>query len=453
MKIADRLKHLSQLGTVIPCPEMTLLAADNDPPVVVGSGEITVLTSSSFGYTLRGTPSDVGHALRSLRRIDKDPYDGTLRERLTAVTTDGLVLMGGWTTPKLHVADEGSWIFTGEIEALSFHEDGKFTAGTKVAYVLPQQHRARIILRRFFPPAAKSELPQKIIRVLGSDIVLTLDDDADLLLIDAPASPVFMPTYTENWLGEPLRILFGQLIYPRFVLRQSETWSMAWVRPSPRWSRDSDACALWQGAAELVDAEGFWDSYRRLLSFVVGARDKRGHPNFEANKLTELYGEVIQAARGSRWVWALTYASACEAMVKILGLDGGPRTDLTVEDLKDLTSAVDEFNKHIDQWKGDRRPVEPAKRATGRLLKMSAIQSLRQLKDEGVVTKAEYDAWDFLRQRVMHGSLVSPYSSAEEDKLLLDLAGLFNALTRRLLVTVDPDACAVGESSAKVASA
>ena len=78
--IANRLKHLSQVGTVIPCTEMTLLAGDHDPPVVAGTGEITVLTSTSFGYTVRGTPDDFGHALRSLRRIDEDPYDGILRE-------------------------------------------------------------------------------------------------------------------------------------------------------------------------------------------------------------------------------------------------------------------------------------------------------------------------------------------------------------------------------------
>ena len=35
-------------------------------------------------------------------------------------------------------------------------------------------------------------------------------------------------------------------------------------------------------------------------------------------------------------------------------------------------------------------------------------------------------------QSVIHGSLVSPYSSADEDKFLFDLAHLFHALTRRL---------------------
>jgi len=230
----DRLKHLSEVGTVISCPEMILLAGDHERPVVIGKGEITVLTTTSFGYTLRGTPEDVGHALRSLRRIDADPYDGLLRERLTMTTVDGQKLVGGWTIPEIYVPNEsGPWVFTGQIEALSCYENGAYEPGTEVAYLLPRQHRARIILRRFFPQQVCEQMPEMRLMVLGSQIVFTLDDEADLLLVQAPATEALRPSFTENWLGEPLRILFGQLIYPRFVARRSDTWLMGWVRSSP----------------------------------------------------------------------------------------------------------------------------------------------------------------------------------------------------------------------------
>lgn len=74
--------------------------------------------------------------------------------------------------------------------------------------------------------------------------------------------------------------------------------------------RDSDACSLWQGDDELVNADGFWETFRRLLAYVAGARNERGDPNFEANKLTDLYVEVIQAACGSRWV------PVCQSLVQ-----------------------------------------------------------------------------------------------------------------------------------------
>jgi hypothetical protein len=441
MNTLERLKHLSEMGKVIFCPQMTLIAGDHEPPVVVGEGEITVLDATSFGYTLRGTPNNIGQSLRSLRRIDVDPYDGILRQRLTVTTADGLALMGGWTIPHVRVPDDGGpWVFKGEIKELSFVENGSHQAGTEAAYLLPRQHRARIILRRFFPRIVGEQLPEVRLTVLGSDVVFTLDDEADLLLVRAPATATLPPAFAENWLGEPLRILFGQPAFPRFVVRNSNTWSMGCIRPSPKWSLDSDSCALWQGVKSFTDAEGFWESYRRLLAYVVLARGAEGNLNFEANKITALYGEVAQAAHGSRWVWALTYASAVEAMVKLLALEGQVRADIDATALAKLAESVNNFHSHIDCWEGDARLKEPAKNAAARMLKMSAVNALRKLEQEGCVKRDEFDAWNTLRNRVMHGSLVSPYSSAEEDKLLLALAHLLHALTRRLLAHVDPDA-------------
>jgi hypothetical protein len=66
---------------------------------------------------------------------------------------------------------------------------------------------------------------------------------------------------------------------------------------------------------------------------------------------------------------------------------------------------------------------------------MGTLASFRQLRDEGVVTQEQVKAWDEVRNSVMHGSLVSPYSSAEEDQKLLALSKMFHALTRRVLTT------------------
>ena len=72
------------------------------------------------------------------------------------------------------------------------------------------------------------------------------------------------------------------------------------------------------------------------------------------------------------------------------------------------------------------------------MLETSAAIGLRQLRDNGWITVDQYRAWKILRNNVVHGTLVSPYSSAEDDKLLLDLSGLLNAITRRVITGVDP---------------
>lgn len=439
MSLLDRLQRFAEVGTVIACPSMTLLAGDHELPVVVGSGEIVVNSTTSFRYRVQGMPEDLGHALRTLNRIHQAPYDGRLRERLEAVAEDGTRLHCGWTIPEVDPGERGEdWIFTGEFDAVTVNDDGPTSVFTNVAYLLPVHHTARIVLRRFFPkPGLDGQCVHRI-SVLGTDVTFTLDDEANTLLIHAPGTTQLPVTFAENWLGEPLRILFGQPIYPRLIARGTGTYVMNWIRPSPPWSTRADACALWQGEKALIDKDGFWTSYARLLAYIASARC------FEANPITELYGEVIQASDGSRWVWALTYASAVEGLVNLIFPRGSRRSDMAAREIEHLESEIKKFKAHVDLWAGDPRLKGPAKAAAARMLETSAAIGLRQLRDDGWITADQYEAWSALRNNVMHGKLVSPYSSAKDDKLLLDLSGLLHALTRRIIASVEP---ATGKTS------
>lgn len=430
MSIARDLEHLGQLGSVIGCAEMTLLAGDHDPPIVVGNGSITVSSSTHFTYHLEGKPDDVGHALQSLRRLEADPFDGCLRSRLIVTTDHGEEINGGWTEPWV-VSHNDLWTFAGEIEALSLIEEGQFEPGIESVYILPQSHQARTILRRFIGGETAGDASVDI-EVLGSKIRTELDDDRDEFRIIASASDAMHPTLLENWVGEPLRILFGQPIYPRFVARRSRDRSMNWVRPSPLWNEATDHVALWQGPRQYIDRERFWLAYRRLLAHIARSDE------FEAHRLTSLYEELMDAANGSRWVCALTYASKAEALLDILGLPGKPRIDLSEQERDKLTGEITAFRKFLGGWEGSDDIAEAAKRAVARLPQTSAAQALRALVAKGVVQQDHYNAWNRLRNRVMHGNLVSPFSSAKDDKLLLDLAGLCRALTWHL-IDIEPD--------------
>jgi hypothetical protein len=287
-----------------------------------------------------------------------------------------------------------------------------------------------MILGRFVstPQASGPPLPEYRLPLLSTELLFQFNASADLLSISVEANEALPLTYTENWLGEPLRILFGQLVYPRLVARIFvEGRAMIAVRPAPRWNRDSDWTALWSGHDANTDKVGFWRLYGDLLAYVAKACDTKGSRNFEANKITQLYVEVIQGSHGSRWVWALTFASSIEGLVKMLAPRGTRRKDANDAGIKSIM-------EHIGDWTGDDAQLKRvAINAVHRTAETTTKHTLTELVADGAITKFQFDAWEKLRNAVMHGSLVSPYSSEEDDAMLLALADLMKALTRRIV--------------------
>lgn len=100
----------------------------------------------------------------------------------------------------------------------------------------------------------------------------------------------------------------------------------------------------------------------------------------------------MDAANGSRWVWALTYASKAEALLDILGPPGTPRADLSDQERNKLADEIAAFREYLKEWNGNDELAEAAKRAVARLSQTSAAQALRALVAQGVVKKDEYDA-------------------------------------------------------------
>jgi len=53
------------------------------------------------------------------------------------------------------------------------------------------------------------------------------------------------------------------------------------------------------------------------------------------------------------------------------------------------------------------------------------------MRAKGVVSDAQFSAWDGIRNSVAHGSLLSPYSDEVEDRQLIELSSLMRALTQK----------------------
>ncbi|MFI0849016.1 hypothetical protein [Mesorhizobium sp. IMUNJ 23232] len=432
MAVLDRWRHLLNTPKTLMCKKMELRARDFEAPIVVGAGEFEIVDHTTFRYTLRGRPVDAAYTFRQLKRQQDNPYDGLMRFRLVFWDEDEIEYAGGWTVPNVEPGSEDDWVFSGRTDSgpwLHGPCNASETNRTELIFSIPRGSVVALILSRFVRTlrTGRESLSEYALHTLGSEITFHYDSAVGLLSVTVPASEQLPLTYTENWIGEPLRILFGQLIYPRLVARNlPDGFSHISLRPVPDFSESTGWLTLWSGDNALSDQTGFWTLYHQLLSYVALSRDSERNLNFDRNKLTRLYEEVIQAADGSRWVWALTVASSVEAITRMMTAPKALRSGVDMD-------AIDALACHIGAWKGDENLKSAAIGAVKRQAQMTAKRSLVALRERGIVTSGQLAAWEALRNSVMHGSLVSPYSTETEDGQILALAGLMHALTRELV--------------------
>ena len=57
---------------------------------------------------------------------------------------------------------------------------------------------------------------------------------------------------------------------------------------------------------------------------------------------------------------------------------------------------------------------------------------MRDLVKKGVLESKHEAAWNAVRYKVMHGNLINPWSTEEEDQQIIALAELVHTLTRKL---------------------
>jgi hypothetical protein len=392
---------------------------------------VRIISPSEFTFSLRGTPADVTYAYEEIRRQQDNPYDNLARFRLVGTDSEGLDWSLGWTIPRIDIGDT-SWTFDGDLDGLSPNDkSGAISrdSTTEVIFLLARNHPIARTLHKFLlkHPLQGMVRYEHVMNVLDSTIQFVYDPASNTLSVTAAHSSDLPPTYTENWLGEPLRILFGQLVFPRLVARNlGDGSAIISIRKSPSVVYKANWAALWSAESRSADEDAFWTTYAQLLALISKARDKKGQRNFEAHKITRLYEEVILAVHGSRWVWALTFASSVEGLARMLiPTDAKPTTA--------ESEAIATLVTHIDAGPGDPRLKKIAINAIHRTAEITTIRLLRDLKATGVVMDDQLKAWEEIRNSVMHGSLVSPYSSESEDAKLLALAAMLHSLTREIL--------------------
>jgi hypothetical protein len=362
------------------------------------------------------------------------PYDISHQFRLVAIDYEGTEWACGWTFPELKEAATAGWLLTGELNSLVTHVTGPWVSpdcGVELLYdaelELPMDKQMLSVVSIEGEEIARRwSQGQKTIPVLGTEITFSYPPFGTGLSVTARTSEMLCHPYLENWISEPLRIMLGQLIFPRLVVRNFGNGTAdVWLRPSPRRFRNPVIASLaaYSSANSLVQ---FWNLYAPLLTLIAQARDKDNRPNFESHPVTRFYDEITQATQGSRWVLCMTLASSAEGLALLLMTPAQREPEFANTDIASLRDV-------IKAWQGNEALKNRVLSWFSRLGERSVPKFLRDLVRSGVLTKDNERDWSAVRNAVMHGNLVSPWATEEEDKRIRSLVDLAHRLTHELI--------------------
>jgi len=265
----------------------------------------------------------------------------------------------------------------------------------------------------------------KTVAAAGTTIDFFLDPQLEATWAVAPTSPDFPHPHAENWVSEPFCLLLGELVFPRLVARNFGDRSTIWLRPSPPLNRNTIAASVLQ-ADPLGEHDRFWETYVRILTMIERARDENGGRNFEAHFLTRYYHEIIQATQGSNWAWCLTVASVIEGIAKLLVPDAEKKSDFA-------PGAIEDLRRHVESWGGDRTLRGRVLDSIGFAETRGVPQLLKSLRSDGAIQSKHISAWKNVRNQVMHGRLVSPWSEPQLDERMQLLTELLHHLSMKYI--------------------
>lgn len=433
MKTLEHWKsRFTETPFTIECSEMRLLTGrDHEPPVFVGPGHIDIRNSTEADFKLFASPPLGSAAIERVFRAHSNPYEMLDQFRLLATDFEGTEWACGWIVPRMEGLTKNGGLLTGKINSLLTHVTAEWVSSEssvellfQPAFHLPMESSMLTVHSIGDEEVERSWQPGKhTLVLLGSTIEFFKEPTGDALWVTANSSADLPHPFLENWLSEPFRILLGQLIYPRLVARNlGDGSAQVWVRRSPRPIRNASIGALL--ASELAPtSRRFWELYAALLIMIANARDEQGTRNFEKNRVTRFYEEIIQASQGSRWVLCMTLASTAEGLAKLLMKPEDHASEYKQAEIEGVKEA-------IQAWKGNKDLKARVLDEVSHVGKKSISKFMRKLEKLGALESRHGDAWDSVRNKVMHGNLVAPWSSKEEDEQIIALGELVHALTR-----------------------
>lgn len=440
MRTLDSWAHrLLEVPMLIECPSMQVIGYDGEEPLFTGPGHISIKSRTQMEFVMHGKPSDAGKALQRLTRALQDPYANLDQLRVLAVDYEDVEWNCGWVDVRVGEIAKNTWRLSGNIKVIMTSVSGQTVhpeSGVEVIYDTRLNVPIPLMKREVGVDGDGSshslsgarKTNQHLVEVEGNTIAFRYSLGHEQLWVTTAGSHTFLHPYIENWLGEPLNLLLGQLVYPRLIARnRGDGTAIVSLRVTPEHTADSSISSL-LSQGRLVGCNRFWELYGLILTMIVRARNDDGQPNFEVHQLTHYYQEIAQATTGSNWVLCMTLASVVEGITKLI-FKADKRVPNENDQMDEWEKSIKNMEMHVGQWKGDVRLRQRLMSSLHAAKEKGVRQLLKGLQETGDIGKEHLNAWQAVRNEVMHGNLVSPWLTAELEQKLNLLADLAHRLS------------------------
>jgi hypothetical protein len=413
----------------IECSDMRLVGRDHEGTMFSGPGRIEIKGDTDIRFYVYGKTDDLAKAFRKYITAKENPYDHLEQFRLFATDYAGNEWAGGNTSVDFFTDHNRDWPLRGALIGLAMTASGPWVSTSSSvelllippvslpmseALVSTSSIGTEVILE-------SRSRGRQVVDVLGTQIIFANEPSDEALWITAETSGELRHPYAERWLSEPLRILLGAPIYPRMTARNfGNGKACVMVQPAPN-TRNHSAYGLMRPWGTTPGHEAaFWKLYSEILTMI--ARESTIESFERGHQITRFYEELFQAGRGSRWVMLLTLASTVESLAKSLMTDADRRSEYSDKTLASIEA-------HIKGWDGDEALRERILNGMAQVRERSIYAFLRGLGAKGIIP--DYGkTWRTLRNSVMHGQMVDPWSTEEGDIHLREMIELAHALTR-----------------------
>ncbi|MDX9681872.1 hypothetical protein QMK56_10225 [Pseudomonas protegens] len=439
MRTLDHWAHrLLQVPLLIECPSMQVIGYDHEEPLFIGPGHISITSRTEMEFVMHGKPTDAQKAYKHLMHANENPFVNLDQLRVLAIDYEGVEWNCGWADVRMGDTAQGIWRLSGSLQAMMTMASGtrvRREASVEVVYDAWLDVPIPLLTRKAVRERADSMFSsgdgvgqQHIVEVEGGRIAFSQTWNDHRLWVSASGFEPLPGVFLENWIGEPLNILLGQLVYPRLIARNmGDGTALVALRNVSEHAADTRISSL-LCQSKRRHSEAFWEMYRLLMSMIIRAGQEKTEPNLEMHPLTHFYQEIAQATTGSHWVLCMTLASAIEGVTNLMF--PAPKQVRVPDDEADAwETSIRSLEAHVLSWEGERKLRERLMDSLRLVRAKGVVQRLKPLVDSGTIDKEHLEAWRRVRNSVMHGNLVSPWLTEELEQKLNRLAELTHRLS------------------------